>query len=169
MAVVHKYVEAGKPLVGVRTASHAFAAKANAAPDARIEQWPDFDSEVLGVHYTGHYSNNRPDAPATLVWVEPKTKDHPVVAGVPEGRIKVRSWLYKSQPVTEGTQVLMSGVVDGLKEVQPVTVARKTKFGGPVVYTSLGHPDDFKQEWFAKMLVQAVKWADAQKAGKKAQ
>jgi len=160
MGYVRNFIEAGKALVAIRTSSHAFAARAGAAPRG-VEQWPDFDQEVLGVHYTGHYSNHKPGSPPTLVWVEAKGKDHPVVAGVPAGRIKVTSWLYKSSPISKGTDVLMSGVVEGFDEVQPVTVARKTDAGGCVAYTSLGHPDDFRQEWFARMLAQAVRWAAA--------
>ena len=38
-----KYVTSGRPLVGVRTASHA------------VQTWLAFDREVLGGNYTGHY------------------------------------------------------------------------------------------------------------------
>jgi type 1 glutamine amidotransferase/nicotinamidase-related amidase len=158
MAAVRKFIGAGKPLVALRTASHAFAARTGQATDG-LRQWPEFDREVLGVHYTGHYGNKKAGGPATLVWVEPKRKDHPVVAGIPGERIKVPSWLYKSSPVSDGTAVLMSGVLEGGPDVQPVTVARTTAAGGRVVYTSLGHPDDFKLPWFNRMLVQSVRWA----------
>jgi type 1 glutamine amidotransferase len=35
----------------------------------------------------------------------------------------------------------------------------KTKAGGRVFYTSLGHPDDFKQPAFGVLLRNAVYWA----------
>ena len=157
MAAVRKFIEGGKALVAIRTASHAFAARGE-APEG-LEQWPDFDREVLGVHYTGHYSNKVPRGPATLVWVEPARKGHPVVAGLPADRAKVTSWLYKSSPVSPGTIVLMSGQLDGQPERQPVTVARATDHGGRVVYSSLGHPDDFDLPWFNRMLAQSLRWA----------
>ena len=158
MAVVRKYIAAGKPLVALRTASHAFGPR-KGEDEKALEQWEDFDSQILGVHYTGHYGNARPDSPPTLVWVEPGMKSHPVVAGIPAGKLTVRSWLYKCSPVSPGTEVLMSGAVAGQSELQPVTVARTTSAGGRVVYTSLGHPEDFKLDWFNRMLVQAVDWA----------
>ncbi len=158
MAVVRKYIAAGKPLVALRTASHAFGAR-KGEDEKALEQWADFDSQILGVHYTGHYGKTGPDSPPTLVWVEPARKDHPVVAGIPAGKLAVQSWLYKCSPASPGTEVLMSAAAPDQSELQPVTVAHTTSAGGRVVYTSLGHPGDFKLDWFNRMLVQAVDWA----------
>lgn len=158
MAAVRKFIADGKALVAIRTASHSFAARGGQAP-AGLEQWPDFDRQVLGVHYTGHYNNKVSGGPATLVWVEPARKGHPIVAGLPGDRVKVTSWLYKSSPVSPGTTVLMSGELEGQAERQPVTVARTTDHGGRVVYSSLGHPADFDLPWFNRMLAQSVRWA----------
>lgn len=158
MAVVRKYIAAGKPLVALRTASHAFGPRTGEKEEG-LEQWSDFDSQVLGGHYGGHYGKTRPNGPTTLVWVEPDMKDHPVVAGIPAGKLTVRSWLYKCSPISPGTEVLMSGAVADQSELQPVTVARTTSASGRVVYISLGHPGDFKLDWFNRMLAQAVDWA----------
>ena len=38
-----RYCQQGRPIVGVRTASHAF------------QNWLDFDSEILGGKYVNHY------------------------------------------------------------------------------------------------------------------
>ena len=56
MAIIRKYVESGKPLVGIRTACHAFDARGK-APAGHAE-WTTFDPDVLGGHYTGHHAND---------------------------------------------------------------------------------------------------------------
>src|SRR5207245_7669117 len=54
---IRVHLAAGKPLVGIRTASHAFAVREqNTRPANGAAAWPEFDSEILGGHYTGHYS-----------------------------------------------------------------------------------------------------------------
>ena len=68
MAIIRKYVESGKPLVGIRTACHAFDTRGK-APAGHAE-WATFDPDVLGGHYTGHHANdararNQPCARAT--------------------------------------------------------------------------------------------------------
>ena len=56
MAIIRKYIESGKPLVGIRTACHAFDARGK-APAGHAE-WKTFDPDVLGGHYTGHHAND---------------------------------------------------------------------------------------------------------------
>lgn len=55
MRMIRKYVESGKSVVGIRTASHAFDARGK-APEGHAE-WRTFDPDVLGGHYTGHHAN----------------------------------------------------------------------------------------------------------------
>ncbi len=55
MAIIRKYMESGKPLVGIRTACHAFDTRGK-APAGHAE-WKSFDPDVLGGHYTGHHGN----------------------------------------------------------------------------------------------------------------
>ncbi|MGC4002622.1 MAG: isochorismatase family protein [Pirellulales bacterium] len=54
---VRDYLNAGKPLIGIRTASHAFAVRDPKTFVASAERaiWQDFDPEVLGGRYTGHH------------------------------------------------------------------------------------------------------------------
>jgi type 1 glutamine amidotransferase len=44
---------------------------------------------------------------------------------------------------------------------EPIAWTNTNKFGGRVFYTSLGHIDDFKQESFNRLLVNALRWATA--------
>ena len=60
------YCAAGRPIVGVRTASHAY------------QNWLDFDKDVLGGDYQGHYG-------AGLIAhaeIDSNAKDHPILQGI---------------------------------------------------------------------------------------
>lgn len=57
MAMIHQYLDRKKPLIGLRTACHAFDIKKAAPPG--METWPTFDPDVLGGHYRGHTHPDR--------------------------------------------------------------------------------------------------------------
>jgi len=157
MKYLRDYVNSGKPVVALRTASHAFALRGNELPEG-LTDWPGFDAEVLGGNYHGHHGNKAEDGPRTYVWVKLGMESHPILAGVPTGEIFVRSWLYKTLPLAETTTVLMMGRVEDRKPHEPVAWTNTTGAGGKVFYTSLGHPEDFKLPWFRRMIVNAVFW-----------
>ncbi len=66
MAMIRSYLDRRKPLVGLRTACHAFDIKA--APPPGMETWPTFDPEVLGGHYRGHTSARSADRGQRCRW-----------------------------------------------------------------------------------------------------
>ena len=129
------FVLAGKPVVGIRTASHAF------------QDWLEMDKVVLGGNYNGHYG----DEPADVI-VEENQKEHPVLAGV-EGFPTRR--LYKNAGHANDVTVLLTGKTP--KYSEPVAWTR-TVNGGRVFYTSLGVQEDFKNKGFLQMLVNALFW-----------
>src|SRR5262249_61640363 len=55
MDAIRKFVESGKPVVGIRTASHAFSLQKKKPPEGLVA-WEEFDHDVLGGNYTGHYA-----------------------------------------------------------------------------------------------------------------
>jgi type 1 glutamine amidotransferase/nicotinamidase-related amidase len=158
MKYLRDYIKAGKPLIGLRTASHAFVVRGG-KPEAGFLEWAEFDPEVLGGNYHGHHGNKGQDGPKTYVWIEPDVKSHPILAGVPQGEIHVPSWLYKTLPLSKTTRTLMMGRVDDRKPHEPVAWTNTHSGGGRVFYTSLGHAEDFKLVWFRRMLTNAVFWA----------
>lgn len=150
LAAIRKYLEAGKPLVALRTASHAFDVHGKAT--AGHAEWRDFDPAVLGGNYHGHGSNQA----GTDVAAVAKAADHPILAGV-----KLRKWhsngsLYNASPIDKQATLLMTGTAGG--QIEPITWTRRYK-GGRVFYSSLGHWDDFQQPPFRKLLVNAIFWA----------
>jgi putative heme-binding domain-containing protein len=150
MAIIRKYVESGKPLVGIRTACHAFDTRGN-CPAGHAE-WPELDSQILGGHYTGHHANGA--APEILAAVD--SKAHAILKGVVTPFTATGS-LYKTSPLSSGTQTLLTGTIPG-QPPEPVAWINP-RAGARVFYTSLGAPGDFKIPAFRALLVNAIHWA----------
>ncbi|MHC4843524.1 MAG: HEAT repeat domain-containing protein, partial [Planctomycetota bacterium] len=148
----------GKPVVGIRTASHAFHLNEQDPPEG-LADWPEFDRDVLGGNYHMHHGNKSEDDPKTYVWVVNKQKSHPILEDVPKGEIHVPSWLYKTEPLQETATVLMMGRVGDRKPYEPVTWTNTNTKGGRVFYTSMGHPEEFKLPFFRNLLVNGIFWA----------
>ncbi len=137
MQIIRGHWEQGKPIVGIRTAGHAFQQADNEL----------FDRKVLGGHYSGHYGGEA----VQVTNVEASAK-HPVLAGV--GQF-TSSKLYKAGELAEDTVVLQVG--DNGKAREPVTIVH-TYHGGRTFFTSLGVPTDFEDENFRRLLENAIFW-----------
>lgn len=136
VAKVKKYCAAGKPVVGIRTASHAF------------QTWLEFDKLVLGGDYKGHAGVKKAD-----VALAAAAKDHAVLAGVKP--FTTMGSLYANRELAPDVTVLLAGSTGD--NTQPVAWVREHQ-GGRVFYTSLGVPDDFKDASFLRLLTNAVFW-----------
>ena len=152
------HLAAGRPLVGIRTASHAFALRPSDPPVAApLSTWQGFDPEVLG----GHYSNHHPAGPPTVVTLAPGAAAHPILRGIAVERLTGAGSLYKVSPLESGTTPLLMGAIPGQA---PEPVAWTRLYGSRqarVFYTSLGHPDDFSNAEFRRLLLNGVAWAIA--------
>jgi type 1 glutamine amidotransferase/nicotinamidase-related amidase len=142
-----KYFEAGKPVVGVRTASHSF------------QTWLEFDKVVLGCNYGRHYGTGKDGVKTTITPVSKEALAHPILRGID---LTGSTWestasLYRVTPLLPGTTPLLQGKWQNEKE-EPVAWTN-THNGGRVFYTSLGHPDDFKDPRFRKLLTNGILWA----------
>ena len=156
LAAVRAHLAAGKPLVGIRTACHAFALRPADPPAAAAHStWQDFDPEVLGGHYTNHHA----EGPPTTVTVAPGGETHPILKGISLAGLVGAGSLYKVSPLTKDTTPLLMGAIPG-QPAEPIawTHLYGTK-GARVFYTSLGHPDDFKNAEFRRLLGNGVAWA----------
>ena len=149
MQYLRDFLKAGKPLIGLRTASHAFDTRGD-VPDGHSD-WRAFDPEVLGGNYHGHYGRD----PKTTVTPVADAASHPIVADV-ELPFTSESSLYKTGPLAESARLLLIGTIPD-HEFEPV--AWTNRYGrSRVFYTSLGHTSDFANPAFEKMLVNAVFW-----------
>ncbi len=153
LAHVRAYCESGKPVVGIRTASHAFASRDGKAPDGG-EEWPEFDPEILGGNYHNHHGN---ELEATA-WAIEDARRHPILEGVDAAAFVTGGSLYRTSPLAETATPLMMGRVEG-HPPEPVAWTNTNVYGGRVFYTSLGHVDDFANANFRRMLVNGIVWA----------
>jgi putative membrane-bound dehydrogenase-like protein len=134
---VKKYCRSGKPIVAVRTASHAF------------QNWLALDKEVLGGNYDNHY----PEGPPCRIEVVPTARQHAILKGFTPYE-SVAS-LYKNTGLAKDVEVLLTGSIPG--HTEPLAWTRLHN-GGRVFYTSLGHPRDFANASFRRLLTNALFW-----------
>lgn len=146
LKVVQAYCEAGRPVVGIRTASHAF------------QNWLEFDQKVLGGNYRGHYGGGE----KAQIALQEKAKDHPILKGVKPFASSYS--LYKNTGLAADVTLLATATAKG--KTEPVAWTRIHK-GGRVFYTSFGGPDDFKDPDFRQMIVNALFWTAKRGVGKK--
>jgi nicotinamidase-related amidase/type 1 glutamine amidotransferase len=154
MEIVRRFVASGKPIIGIRTASHAFAPRGGEKLADGIVEWPHFDREVLGCNYAGHHG----DKLKTTIKPAPGAEKSPLLVGV-KGEFAATSSLYKSLPLAEGAVPLLVGEAEGVKQAEPVAWTWKRPDGGRVFCTSLGAPGDFKDESFVALLRNGLLWA----------
>jgi len=150
MNYFRNYLDSGRPLIGLRTASHAFDTRGNAP--AGYAEWTKLDPEVLGGNYHGHHGNG----PKCTVTTAAGADTHPILAGV-QMPFTSNGSLYEVRPLTKSTKRLLIGTIPD-KEPEPVAWTnsyRKSR----IFYTSLGHPDDFGNAQFRRLLINAVFWA----------
>jgi type 1 glutamine amidotransferase len=154
LELLRRHVDAHKPVVGIRTASHAFD---RAVPDAEHASWPGFDAEVLGGSYQGHFGNKPPSGPATWVRALPDAATHPILAAWPAEEIAVTSHLYKNPRLGPKVTPLLAGRLDGKDVTEPVAWIN-TADDRRVFYTSLGNPGDFRLPAFRSLLRSGFLW-----------
>jgi type 1 glutamine amidotransferase len=143
IAKIKKYMEAGKPVIGIRTASHAF------------QTWLAFDHEVLGGDYQGHAV----DGLLAHIRIDQKAAAHPVLHDV-DG-FTTNGKLYTNPQLAEGVKLLLTA--DTGKNKQPVAWVRirPGHHNQRIFYTSLGVQADFENRNFLKLLSNAIFWAAA--------
>lgn len=153
LAAIRHHIATGKSVVGIRTASHAFALRPGVATPAGHDVWPTFDADVLGGHYTNHHKVG----PVVKLATTPDAASHPILTGVDVSQLVNKGTLYKVSPLADSAQPLVIGTIPG-EASEPVAWTNLTATGGRVFYTSLGHPDDFAQPLFLRLLRNAIDW-----------
>ena len=155
---LQSFVEAGKPLIGLRTASHAFKMHMTTPKDFKVSEgraeWKDFDARILGGNYHGHGPNEL----GTNVTVVTAAEKHQILKDVAPSAWHSISSLYYVAPIAEDATLLMEGSISDRTE--PLTWIRQRRDGrGKVFYSGLGHPNDFREPAFRQLMVNAIRWA----------
>ena len=146
---VRAFLASGKGLLAIRTSSHAFFARGK-GPEGHAE-WPEFDAEVLGGNYVGHYGGKE----IPQITVAKGAEKRPILDGVNLPHISNGS-LYKAKPIATDAAPLLIGTIVG-KDPEPVAWTR-VYGSSKIFYTSLGHVSDFEQPGFQKLIWNAMEW-----------
>jgi len=168
---IEDYLKTGKPVLGFRTATHAF----NYPKGHELEKWNSFGELVFNAppgwggkanhtHY-GHKST-------TDVSIIPEAAKNPILTGV-ANNFHAASWLYKvlpDYPAKGSTWLLMGHSINPDKKDaidNPVAWTGKNTYGSKFFMTTLGHPEDFDQEPFQRLVINAIHWAAGKPVPKK--
>lgn len=145
--LIEDFVASGKPLIGLRTASHAFSVRGDAPPG--FINLATFDQDVWGGSYDNHTKSE------TVVTVADGASKSKLLAGIDlASPWHSKSTLYRNPKLVKPADVLLWGEADGEK----YPVAWKLIVNN-VFYTSLGAPDDFRDTRFVRMLTNVLDWA----------
>lgn len=156
MAAIRAHLNAGKPLLGIRTANHAFIPKPKEVVDASLAPWSEFTHEVLGGENTGYETKGLPYSVSVPAGVK-----SPLLDGVDATKIRGHQSLYKVLPLADNATPVLIGTAGAGATTPPQPVAWTRSYGpnkARIFYTSLGAPEDMKIEDVQRLLVNGVKW-----------
>jgi nicotinamidase-related amidase/type 1 glutamine amidotransferase len=157
---LERYIRSGKPIVAIRVSIVPFQVTPENRPQGHV-LWRDFDRQVLGCQYAGYDSGSRETG--CNVWIVEEAKRHPILHNVDPNGFHSKSWLYKLNPLAETTTSLLHGRWSQEHLSEPIAFTNSHN-GGRVFFTSLGHADDFANESFCRLLVNAIAWASSARA-----
>ncbi|MEX2577784.1 MAG: PVC-type heme-binding CxxCH protein [Verrucomicrobiales bacterium] len=165
-AHLEAYLKSGKPVVALRTSSHAFAYP----EDSPLAEWNDaFGKRAMGTKYFIHGEG--------ITWVS-KAAEHEILTGVDLDLAREASGtLYLSELPDEAT-VLLEGT-GAFRRTGTVTNAFGTheleaemtddvawiwtnEWGGRVFGTTLGHPTTLSDPNWVRLLINGMHWAAGQ-------
>jgi len=151
LQLIRDHITAGKPLVGIRTASHAFGLRKGAPTEGHAE-WKDFDRAILGGSYDGHFGNE-----TAALSVAVGAADHPILRDVDLTALPTNR-LYKNLTLETQSTALVMGIAINSNELHHVAWCNQVG-ASRIFYTSLGSVGDFQQRAFKTLLKNGVQWA----------
>lgn len=177
MRWIAEYVEAGKPILGLRTATHAFQFTVHADErygkyDWRSEAWPGgFGRQILGDTWINHHGHHGEESTRGLI--NPARAEHPILNGVVD--VWCPTDVYGIRNLTDAAKVLVYGLVlDGMEPNSPPVTGPKNAPMMPVAWintytspggatgtafcTTMGASVDLQSEDLRRLLVNATYW-----------
>lgn len=168
------YLDRGGPVVGFRTATHAFQIL---RPEAKFLKYTwkgvegytgGFGRQILGETWVTHYGTNHKQS--SRLQLQADQSAHPILRGVKD--VWVQSGGYTASPI-EGSHILAMGqILDGMTPDSPAakdkpnmpvawyrTYASPSGKAGRVFATTHGASEDLLNEGFRRMAVNACLWA----------
>lgn len=152
LTTIKNHINAGKPVVALKTANHGFSVREKFVPG--FFPWYEFVADVLGAENRGYGNEPGPMA----IKVVPEARAHPILRGLPADW-KSGGNLYFSAPLLDRrATVLLEGTLGGRTE--PIAWTRMAG-ESRVFYTAMGHPADFddNQPHFRTLFLNGIRWA----------
>lgn len=180
MAYIDQYLKAGKPIIGMRTATHAFALESSStyqhynwnSADPKFEQ--GFGRQILGETWINHHGHHGHESTRGIVAAD--QRDHPIVRGIREKAIWGPTDVYRVRLPLQGDAqpIVLGQVLAGMSpDDEPVTGEKNTPMmpigwtktyqvvdgkRGRVFTTTMGAATDLLAEGTRRMIVNAVYW-----------
>jgi type 1 glutamine amidotransferase len=174
------YIESGRPVIGIRTSTHAFNTKSEkygkytwTNGDKNYEQ--GFGRQVLGETWISHHGQHGKQSTRGII--APGQQSHPILRGIKDGDIWGPTDVYGVRlPLPGDSQPLVLGaVLEGMKfDDKPVTgdkndpmmpIAWTKTYTGTagkparVFCSTIGAANDLSAEGTRRLLVNACYWA----------
>jgi type 1 glutamine amidotransferase len=151
MNAIKNYIKKGKPVIGIRTANHAFTVREKV--EDGFEDWPEFVADVVGCENRGY----GPVEPGAEVSVVSDAINNSIVKDIASKQWHSEGNVYLVAPLLDKkATILLTGKVNDIS--QPIAWTR-TAGKSKVFYTSLGYPTDFETPGFIQLIVNAIKWS----------
>lgn len=173
------YVESGKPIIGLRTATHAFMLKSSQTYgrySSNSKEWPGgFGRQVLGETWIRHHGQHAKQS--TRAVFAPGAASHPILRGIRDGEIWGKTDVYGvNLPLPGDSKTLLLGqVLTGMSPDDPAVPGAQNDPMMPVAWwktytgtqgkpariftTTMGSSQDFLNAGLRRMVVNAAYWA----------
>ena len=172
------YVQSGRPIVAMRTATHAFALTSNTYKrySWNSKEWDGgFGRQVLGETWINHHG--RHGVESTRALIAPGQERHPILRGIPGGAIWVPTDVYEVRLPLPGDSLplLLGAVLEGMHPTDRPVAGKLNEPMLPVAWTktytgasghtarifttTMGSSQDLLNEPFRRLLVNACYWA----------
>jgi hypothetical protein len=173
------YIESGRPIIGLRTATHAFnipAGNTYAKYGWRNKEWDGgFGRQVLGETWISHHGQHGKQS--TRGVLAPGMENHPILRGLKDGDVWGPTDVYGVRlPLPGDSQPLVLGqVLTGMQPTDPPVAGSKNEPLMPVAWvktytgargktarvftTTMGASQDLQSEGLRRLLVNACYWA----------
>lgn len=123
---IDDYLKRGKPVIGLRTSTHAFCdikgefARFNEGYGGDEFKF-GFGRQILGEHWVGHYGQNHKQSSRLLL--DPAQAMHPVLRGVKN--VHVQCGGYNADPMPDSLVLARGEVLNGMKIDDPADSTKK--------------------------------------------